>query len=223
MLPANRLPVLSNAFDKVGVDSVLWKTRQMRRNRVYTVSVVLVLLLGLVACTGRPELPPRSPGNPAAVDLSGTWQLRHETGMPLAHAGEREQTIRMPRRESSRRPPQESRSPRSGGSAAQIFIETGKVLKISQTVDGLFISFDRAVVEEFTFGENRIASVGPIEAQRVSGWEGRSFVVETMDEQGTLLTESWTLDEDGSVLLRVITMADGDKEKFSTEQVFDRV
>lgn len=221
MMPAHRRPVLSNVFDKVCVDSFLWKTRQMRRGCLNT--VFLVMVLGLVACAGRPELLSRSPGNPAGVDLSGAWQLRDETGAPLARAGEQEQTIRMPKRSSSQRPQQERRSSRSAGSAVQIFIETGKLLKVSQTVDGLFISFDRAVVEEFTFGENRIVSVGPIEAQRVAGWEGRSFVVETMDKQGTLLTESWTLGENGSVLVRVIIMADGDKEMFSTQQVFDRV
>ncbi len=191
--------------------------------REFECIIFLALMLGLVACAGSPELPSRSSANPQAVDLSGTWQLRDETGMPLARGGEREQTIRIPRRASSQRPQQQSRSSRSDGSAVRIFIETGKVLKISQTKDGLFISFDRAVVEEFTFGENRIVSVGPIEAQRVSGWEGATFVVESMGEKGNVLTESWKLEEGGAALVRVITLADGDKEIFSTQQVFDRL
>lgn len=183
----------------------------------------LSLVLGLVACAGSPELLSRSSANPEAVDLSGTWQLRDETGMALGREAEREQTIRIPRRASSQRPQQQSRSSRSDGSAIRIFIETGTVLKVSQTRDGLFISFDRAVVEEFTFGENRIVSVGPIEAQRVSGWEGATFVVESMGEKGKVLTESWKLEEGGAALVRLIIMADGDNEVFSTQQVFDRL
>ena len=104
-----------------------------------------------------------------------------------------------------------------------MFLETGSSLKISQTPDGLFISFDRAVVEEYTFGENRTVSVGPIEAQRVSGWNGMVFVVETLDGQGTLLTESWHLEPGGAVLVREISVTGDDKDQFSSRQRFDRI
>ena len=104
-----------------------------------------------------------------------------------------------------------------------MFLETGASLKISQTPDGLFISFDRAIVEEYRFGENRIVSVGPIEAQRVSGWEEMVFVVETLDDQGTLLTESWHLESDGAVLVRNILVSRGDDERSSSRQRFDRI
>ena len=60
--------------------------------------------------------------------------------------------------------------------------ETGKSLKVTQTEHGFFVSLDRSVVEEFGFGENRIVTLGPIEAQRVSGWEGATYIVETLDE-----------------------------------------
>jgi hypothetical protein len=78
------------------------------------------------------------------------------------------------------------------------------------------------VVEEFTFGENRLVTVGPIEARRVSGWEGKSFVVETLDDSGTTLFESWHLDSDDSVLIRDIRLSKGDEESFSLRQLFDR-
>jgi len=95
-------------------------------------------------------------------------------------------------------------------------------LRVTQTSDGLFISFDRAVVEEYTFGENRTVSVGPIEAQRVSGWVGHELVLETMDKQGTVLTETWALEEGGSVLIRNMSVKKGDKLLFSARQVFDQ-
>lgn len=117
------------------------------------------------------------------------------------------------------------RSRRQKGSSdgsAQVFIEYGESLKISQTDFGIFISYDRSVVEEFTFGENRLVTVGPIEARRVSGWEGKSFVVETLDDSGTTLFESWHLDSDDSVLIRDIRLSKGDEESFSLRQLFDR-
>ncbi|MGI9249288.1 MAG: hypothetical protein ACR2QI_09755 [Woeseiaceae bacterium] len=86
----------------------------------------------------------------------------------------------------------------------------------------MFISFDRAIVEEYTFGENRVVSVGPIEAQRVSGWQEGVFVIETLDDQGAILTESWHLDAGGDLLVRTISVAQGSEEQFSSQQRFDR-
>ena len=103
-----------------------------------------------------------------------------------------------------------------------IFLETGKVLKVTQTRDGLFVSLDRSVVEEVVFGENRVVSVGPIEAQRVTGWVGPQLVVETMDDDGVKLTETWTLEEDGLVLVRDILIADGNQVLFSARQFLDK-
>jgi hypothetical protein len=103
-----------------------------------------------------------------------------------------------------------------------VFLESGTSLKITQTLHGIFISFDRAIVEEFTFGENRTVSVGPIEAQRVSGWEADEFIAETMDEKGAVLAERWSLAESGSTLMRTITVVEKEELVFSTKQVFDR-
>ena len=103
-----------------------------------------------------------------------------------------------------------------------VFLETGRTIRVTQTDFGLFVSFDRAVVEEYTFGENRVVSVGPIEARRVSGWEGDAFVIETMDEEGARLIESWSLGDEGESLRRRISVVKGEDEDFSVEQVFDR-
>lgn len=108
------------------------------------------------------------------------------------------------------------------GMSAQVFLEYGESLKISQTDFGIFISYDRSIVEEYTFGENRLVTIGPIEANRVSGWEANAFVVETLDDDGTTLTESWHLENNDSVLVRNIRINKGEKEKFALRQVFDR-
>lgn len=217
------LAFLGNAVTVVGVDSVLWKTRHMKSICLTSIAALGALLIA--GCAAPPELLPRSAANPAGMDLSGSWQLREDAGAPRARPGPQEEMIRIPPATSRRRQQvvvRESRGASSKGPSVHLFIESGKALKITQTPHGLFVSFDRAVVEEFTFGENRIISLGPIEAQRVSGWEGPVFVVETMGKKGATLTETWTLDEGGDELVREIGIADDDERLYFRREVFDR-
>lgn len=190
---------------------------------------ILLVCLILAACVSRPALTSKSAVVPAGVDFSGQWQLQLGPGASRMPDVGSEPRIRIPPASSrsnsggpsSDRPSR--RSQRSAGTAVRVFLEFGESLKISQTRDGLFISFDRAIVEEYTFGENRVVSVGPIEAHRVSGWQEGVFVVETLDDGGTILTESWRLDADGNVLLRNISIVKGDDEQFSSQERFDRI
>jgi hypothetical protein len=156
--------------------------------------------------------------------LSGLWQLRAEPGARDRRPDNTEQQIRIPPSASRRNTGGRSanRGARSDRAAVSVFLESGESLKITQTASGLFISFDRAIVEEYRFGENTPVSVGPIEAQRVSGWEGSRFVNETLDEAGAILTDSWELSTGGSVLVRMVTLTQGEERMFSMEQRFDR-
>ena len=177
--------------------------------------------LVMAGCASAPPLERKSAANTSAVDLSGEWTLRGGEKASRPPLADGEQPIWIPKRTTQRQQrPQRPR--RSGGRAVSVFLETGTALRITQTEYGLFISFDRAVVEEYTFGEDRIVAVGPIEAQRVSGWEGRAFVVETMDEEGVRLRETWSLTDQGAALVRRIAVVKGDVEEFSMEEVFDR-
>lgn len=187
-----------------------------------TKTSVLILSAILVAgCVTHPELAPRPGGNPLQVDLSGRWVLQNGGKRSVSN----EQVIRIPPSVSARRPtynePRIRRS-RANGSALRVFLQSGNSLKVSQTDYGLFFSFDRAIVEEYNFGENRKVNVGPIEAQRVSGWEGREFIAETMDEEGNVLTELWRLEEDGTLLVRDISIGNESEVEFSMQQVFVR-
>ena len=194
----------------------------MRKIALLPAAMLVAVLIA--SCSTIEPLPPRNGINANDIDLSGNWVLRQESGSRTGSAGAEEETILIPRRINThaRRAPRSSRDSSSDGSAVHLFLESGEALRITQTLHGIFISFDRAVVEEFTFGENRIVSVGPIEAQRVSGWDADDFIAETMDEKGTVLTERWSLAENGSVLLREIAVVEREEVTFSTMQVFDR-
>ena len=173
-------------------------------------------LLLLAGCVGSPALLSKNAAVPAGTDLSGHWLLREDPTAirPPDFRDAVEPIIRTDRKE--------RRDDRRRGTVAQAFLELGDALKISQTDFSLFISYDRAVVEEYTFGENREVTIGPIEAQRVSGWEGNTFVVETLDSDGSVLFESWQLENDDAVLVRNIRIASGEKTAYSVKQFFDR-
>ena len=194
----------------------------MRRTTTFKVTAVALLALGVVAgCAAPQELIAKSADVPADVDLSGFWRLRQEPGFERKPPAEAEQQIRIPR--AMDRGGREVRQRRSSsGPSASLFLENGELLKITQTEQGLFISFDRAIVEEYTFGEKRIVTIGPVEAQRVSGWENGRFVVETLDDTGAVLTESWRLDAGGEELLRDITLVRKSDSPVVTRQRFDR-
>ena len=172
----------------------------------------------VLACGAAPTLEPRPGGNPEQVDLSGQWALRGGAALP----GGDGQMIRIPaaiRRDGDQ--PRRERSQK--GASVRVFIESGRSLKVTQTAYGLFFSYDRAIVEEYNFGENRDVNVGPIKARRVAGWDAEAFVIETMDENGNVLAESWRLDEGGAVLVRRMTITEKGKQTLDTRQVFDRV
>jgi hypothetical protein len=190
----------------------------MLANFVRFLSCLVVLCtLFMAGCGSEPQLISKSYAVPAGVDLSGQWIVRGDSGDRRSQAGGTQERL-IPTSRSQRTRRQRS----SSGVSAQVFIEYGESLKISQTNYGIFISYDRSVVEEFTFGENRIVSIGPIEARRVSGWEGDSFVVETLDDSRTTLFEAWYLEADKAVLIRDIRMSKGDEDTFKLRQLFDR-
>jgi hypothetical protein len=152
------------------------------------------LLVG--ACGSSEVLVSKPATTPAGLDLSGDWVLSATAGFS---------------------------QPQSRDLAVSVFLETGSSLKVTQTGSGLFFSFDRSVVEEYRFGENREVAVGAIKAQRVSGWEGGAYVIETLDDDGAKLIESWRLQQKGSVLLRSMVILRHGERKLALEQNFDRI
>lgn len=156
----------------------------------------LLSLLTLAACGAQERLVAKPARVPPGTDMSGEWLLRATDGTSRPAARE---------------------------TLVYVFLETGRTVRITQTASALFMSFDRSVVEEYRFGEHREISVGEVSAERVSGWEGRSYVVETLDRTGTRLIDRYALDDGRSVLRRRMVIRSGDRVHLDLEQVFDRV
>ena len=190
----------------------------------------LLIAFAVVACSSPEILESRPALVPAGVDLSGNWQIRREgSDSPRRIQEAIRQTDGIRDRDMYRLPDERSSGARSSRSSGRVkgglvfvFLETGESLKVTQTADGLFISFDRSVVEEFRFGENRRISVGEVEAQRVTGWEGNELVVETLDRNRMKMTERFRLTEGGDVLRREITLRSKNGDEEVVRQLFDR-
>ncbi len=203
--------------------------------RRFSQILTFTILLGVVSlsgCGSKPVLVSKHAGVPVGVDLSGQWFVRDASSANRQPALGEDEGIRIPTAGSQRSGQAQgqrqgqsaggsSRGGGLGGASVRVFLEFGESLKITQTYFGLFISYDRSVVEEYTYGENRIVKIGPIEATRVSGWDGQSFVVETMDDSGTILYETWHLEEADKVLIRDVRISKGETDSFVRQQVFD--
>ncbi len=186
-------------------------------------TLLITALAILSACVAREELVAKSATVPAGIDLSGLWQLHVDSQDTVKRISEAERKAAGSGDNSILKPDRRSKGSSSKGTFVHVFLETGKSLKVTQNDFGLFISFDRAIVEEYRFGEKRSISVGPILADRVSGWQGNSYVIETLDEDGAKLTETYRLDDDGSKLIRTILIVHRDAGLLDLQQVFDRV
>jgi hypothetical protein len=191
----------------------------------FTAVIVTLSLAVIAGCAAKEVLIPKSAIS-AGNDLTGHWQLREDSetaakrirDAEFAAAGGHEPLVPRGNHSSAR-----SARRDSGGASVHVFLESGRSLKVTQTDYGLFISFDRAVVEEYRFGENREVSVGPINADRVSGWEGSSYVIETLDEDDAKLIEAYQLQDGGRSLQRKITIINKKATQLAIEQMFDRI
>ncbi|MDH4046506.1 MAG: hypothetical protein OEW68_02365 [Gammaproteobacteria bacterium] len=168
---------------------------------------------------------------PPGVDLSGSWHIRTDSAADRDRineaigraAGAGTDIIPMPAEKRQTRVSSSRSSSRQGkGGLVQVFLESGENLKVTQTPHGIFISFDRSVVVEYRFGENRMINVGEITAQRVSGWEGEQYVVETLDRKGMKLTENLYLSDDRETLHRRIVLRKSDNNDVTLKQSFSR-
>ena len=161
---------------------------------------LLLTLVCLAGCATGEVLVAKSAVVPDGVDFSGQWRLRNAGREAI---------------------PREK--PTKKGGTVHVFLETGSNLKVTQTIFGIFVSFDRAIVEEYQFGEYRSVSVGPLEASRVSGWEGEAYVIETLHKDGEKLVERYRLEDNDSRLVRQISIWFKDTRTMQVEQIFDRV
>jgi len=171
---------------------------------------ILLFVLSACAGSGPPQLMPVGDVIPPGVSLEGRWKLQ-------GGAGDAEKRIRRAEYRSS------GAQRGADGPSVFVFLRTGERLKISQTPYALFVSFDRSVVEEYRFREHRLVNVGPIAADRVSGWVDGRYVIQTLDSDGALLEESYALEAGGDVLVRRVTITYRKDTVLSLQQAYNRL
>ncbi len=187
----------------------------------------LLALSGLAACATKEVLETKNATPPPRINFSGYWRIstdspadRDRINAAIGRAAGGDVIPLPPERSRNQPPPTRANSRRSGDGLVRVFLESGQNLKVTQTADGIFISYDRSVVREFRFGENRTVSVGEIVAQRVSGWVGERYVAETLDRNGMKLTEQFYLSPDRQTLHRHISLRKVDQSEVTLQQTF---
>lgn len=194
--------------------------------RVVRIPTLLLAVFLVAACAGEKErLVPMRSVVPEGIDLSGRWVMRDDIDDMSRRI---QQAIRQTDgidekkllKQIASRQQRGRRSSGDIGGLVHVFLENASRLKITQTVDGLFIGFNRSIVEEYQFGEARMIRTGGAVAQRVSGWEGEQYVIETLGEEGMKLTERYTLVETGRLLTREIVLRSEDLEQVAIVQTY---
>ena len=183
----------------------------------------------LWGCATPEVLPSRDGTVPNGIDLSGNWLLRTNSSPDQSKVRDAIRQTDGVKDDDVFRQRDRQSGPRTGrsrnnlnGGLVHVFLELGNSLKVTQTNDAIYISFDRSIVEEFRFGENRMISVGEAEAQRVTGWEGEAMVVDTLDRNSMKMTETFRLLDGGQVLERRIVLRSKQDQEATIVRVFDR-
>lgn len=186
---------------------------------------VIAVLVFASACGSREVLVPYSAEPVEETSFAGFWELNEDSrdvARQLNRAIRDTADIRVDVFPPSENDPARRARIRTSGGLAHVFLENGRSLKVTQTPSAIFISFDRAVVAEFRFGESREISLGEVTAQRVSGWLGSEYVVETLDRNGMKVTERYGLSGGGRTLIRKIVFRGKRKNEATVVETFSR-
>ena len=188
--------------------------------------LALATVLVLYGCAASKEvlMPVRGPV-PQGVDFTGEWRMQGDfAAMQDAIESAVRQTDGIDERQLLKNimsGSSTSRRSRDVGGLVHVFLENAARLRVTQTDAGLFMAFDRSVVEEYRFGEARIVNKGGAVAQRVSGWDGETYVIETLDQEGGMkLSERYHLE--GDRLNREIVLRSKALEEVRLTQSFAR-
>lgn len=198
----------------------------------YNVAALIVVAC-IAGCAANVEqLVPVRNAVPDDVDLSGRWRMqddvaamreRIDDAIRRTDGVDERDLLRGMTGTAARQDGRRRRSNgREAGGLVHVFLENDERLRVTQTDSGLFIAFGRSVVEEYRFGEARMVQTGGAAAQRVSGWDGRAYRIETLDRTGMKLTERYTLEASGNRLVREIRLRSADLATVSIVQTFVR-
>ena len=188
-------------------------------------TIILITLVLLASCGSNETLLRKSAVAPPEMTLTGQWELVEDIDTILRDFDRAISQTSGGKKNSgslSTKSRRQRQSGKTAGGLVYVFLENGKNLKITQLEFGLFISFDRSVVEEYLFGEVRMVSIGGAQAQRVSGWEGEEYVIETLGKKGMKLTERYHLIEHESRLYRQVILRSKKGETVVTDLTYMR-
>ncbi len=179
--------------------------------------LTIVCLTLLAGCASSLKLPSPSGAFPSEIEFEGDWrrvESREEDQMEPDRLN-----LPTSREATSRR----TSGPRAKpGRKVRAFLEYGRQLRVTQLDTAVLISFDRSIVREYRYGEHRMTNVGPIVAERTTGFNGDVLEITTLDDAGGLMKESWRVRRNGRQLERRVTIVKGKRDLYSLRETYVR-
>ena len=180
---------------------------------------------------------------PEGVDLSGTWelnpQLSEDTQGTIAMAlgkgrSSRGAGGRSGRGDGMRGGREKSGTGGRGGAgggdrgnnlvqlANELSPATRKVA-IEQSASALVVQYGDQRERQYIFGEETVAPVAGDDAEQISGWQDNQYVIQTETDNGSTVTERFTLSPDGERLMIALTLESKQlSNPVTVTRVFDR-
>lgn len=218
-----------------------------RRQRVADAAAIVTLAVLLAACASTQVS--SAPSQP--VNLSGTWTLNEDLSEdPAAILSSAASSSRSGARSGRRGggggpgagrgggggrsgPPGGGRRGSGGaaggsrrGPVAEIIDDVTPAedtLTIEQSEDKLRMKYGERDSAYHGFDTSRFVQLAGQDAERLSGWQDRDFIVETSNEDGLTVTERFAVSEDGQRLTQTVEIeADRIPAPVSITRVFDR-
>ena len=111
---------------------------------------------------------------------------------------------------------------RNSDYVAHLFLRDANRIKITQTRYALYIDFNRSIVEEYKNNRIETIELGEIKVQRSSGWQNGYYLIDTLDDRGMKITETYSLVNQNKNLQRKIILRDKDENEVVLERLYNR-
>ena len=111
---------------------------------------------------------------------------------------------------------------RNSDYVAHLFLRDANRIKITQTRYALYIDFNRSIVEEYKNNRIETIELGEIKVQRSSGWQNGYYLIDTLDDRGMKITETYSLVNQNKNLQRKIILRDKDENEVVIERLYNR-
>jgi len=179
----------------------------------------LTFLILLMSCSTNESLVNYNQNPEELINLEGSWEYtaKHDAQKDLDAVINR--IIGKNSKKNIFSSSANQKNNRNSDYVAHLFLRDAKRIKITQTRFAIYIDFNRSIVEEYKNNRVEIIELGEVKAQRSSGWQNDLYLIDTLDDRGMKITETYSLVNQDKNLQRQVIIRD----KNANEVIFRRL